>query len=85
MAKYEQRVGSDRFGNPQIIKSTRAAKGKNKELIDAIQVCWVELGGKTYKISVTDIKKDSEKIAERGGKYWVTVTKQDSIRKHTSM
>lgn len=76
-----QRVSMNRFGESQIIKSTRPAKGKDG-LIDAIQSCYVELSGKLYKITVTEAKSD--KVADKGGKYWVTVTKKD-MKKASSM
>ena len=70
--RFPQRVGSDKWGNPSILKG---AKINDAGYAKAV---YVELGGKTYKIDVSDANKD-------GVKYWVRVTKVDAQRANKTM
>jgi len=56
----------DRFGNPYMIKSVSIKEKKNGY---EEARCFVEIGGKTYKIEVSPAKKD-------GVEYWLKITKQ---------
>lgn len=76
MADYIKRpqfVTTNRFGEPQIVKGMKPAKGKDGA-IEAILVCYVELKGQLYKIAVTDAKSD--KAREKGYVKWCSVTKK---------
>jgi len=69
--QYAQRVGTDRFGRPQIVKGMKPAKSKGGT-IDKIAVCYVELKGQLYKISVSDANSNDKGIIK-----WCSVTKID--------
>lgn len=78
-SRYPQRVSTDRFGNPFVLKACRAAYSKKQDKrYDDIQVCYMELGGKDYKIEFSPMEKDN-KAKEKGGTHWCKVTLQKRL------
>lgn len=65
------RIRSDRFGNAYQLKTAEAVVNKDGVLIDGAYKCYVELGGKLYKIEISNREKET-----KSGKpaKWVKVT-----------
>lgn len=72
MANYNQRISTDKFGNPYQIIGMKDKKGTG------FPRGYVELGGKLYKIEVSDSKKD-------GVEAWVRVTQVKKQSQRSSM
>lgn len=60
----QQRVGSDRFGNPQIVVGLKIPQNSKSNFPRG----FAEIGGQLYKITYSPSKKD-------GVEHWVSITK----------
>lgn len=70
-----QRVWTDNFGT-HCLKATKAAKKKGGERLEGVQVCYFEIGGHLYKVTVSYNNSATSKARnEQGGKFWVKMTK----------
>lgn len=71
-----QRVGSDRFGNPSIVKRLKCPRNGEPGSVSGLHVGHVEIGGSLYEITVTGCKQ--AKDDRHSG--WVRVTKKQARR-----
>ncbi|MFN5771563.1 hypothetical protein [Flavobacterium sp.] len=68
----KKRISTDRFGNPYQVVGLKDTKGTG------FPKGYAELGGKLYKIEVSDSKKE-------GVEAWVRITRVEQNKRQTSM
>lgn len=68
------RISTDRFGNPYQLKfAAQVTNRKTGEEVNAFKT-YVELGGKLYKIEVSQAEKTKEIKGQETAGMWVKVT-----------
>lgn len=74
--RYEQRVSTDRFGNPSVLKfAADVFNRKSGEIVQGVGKTYVELGNQLYKVEVSRAQKVKQtKYGDREG-FWVKITK----------
>jgi hypothetical protein len=72
MAQFEQRVSTDRFGNPYVLKTAYQVENrKTGEIVNSFKT-YFEIGSQLYKVEISERLKES-KNGKNG--MWVKFTK----------
>lgn len=79
----QARISTDRFGNAYQLKTAmEVVNKKTGEVIADNFRCYVELGGKLYKIEISPRHKETK---TGGNAVWVKVTKSEQQKRQSSM
>lgn len=71
---YEQRVSTDRFGNPFVLKTAKEVVNKKTgEIVENCFKTYIEIEGKLLKIEISPRTKE---MKDGANGVWVKVTKQ---------
>lgn len=86
MADFKARISQDRFGNSYQLKfAGQVINRKSGEVLDSIYETYIELGGKLYKIEISNANKTKLKKGTEVSGLWVKVTKKEQRKQAGSM